>query len=46
MAGESTRADGAATGFRRGLGLLDATMVLPGPIVDSGIFIVSADIAR
>jgi APA family basic amino acid/polyamine antiporter len=34
------------TGFVRGLGLLDSTMVVAGAMIGSGIFIVSADIAR
>lgn len=33
-------------GFVRGLGLLDATMIVAGSMIGSGIFIVSADIAR
>src|ERR1700737_4223790 len=32
--------------FRRSLGLLDATMVVVGSMIGSGIFIVSADITR
>jgi len=36
----------AAGGFRRDLGLFDATMVVAGSMIGSGIFIVSADIAR
>ena len=32
--------------FRRGLGLYDATMVVVGSMIGSGIFIVSADVAR
>ncbi len=32
--------------FIRGLGLLDATMLVAGSMIGSGIFIVSADIAR
>ena len=32
--------------FVRGLGLLDATMIVAGSMIGSGIFIVSADIAR
>ncbi len=35
-----------ATGFIRGLGLLDSTMLVAGSMIGSGIFIVSADIAR
>ena len=33
-------------GFQRGLGLFDATMVVVGSMIGSGIFIVSADMAR
>jgi APA family basic amino acid/polyamine antiporter len=33
-------------GFRRNLGLLDSTMLVIGSMIGSGIFIVSADIAR
>lgn len=33
-------------GFIRGLGLLDSTMIVAGSMIVSGIFIVSADIAR
>jgi APA family basic amino acid/polyamine antiporter len=36
----------APGGFRRDLGLFDATMVVAGSMIGSGIFIVSADIAR
>ena len=36
----------ARTGFLRELGLFDATMVVAGSMIGSGIFIVSADIAR
>ena len=32
--------------FRRSLGLLDATMIVMGSMIGSGIFIVSADITR
>ncbi len=35
-----------ATGFVRELGLLDSTMIVAGSMIGSGIFIVSADIAR
>ncbi len=38
-------ADGSS-GFVRGLGLLDSTMIVAGSMIGSGIFIVSADIAR
>ena len=34
------------TEFKRGLGLFDSTMVVVGSMIGSGIFIVSADIAR
>ena len=34
------------TEFKRGLGLYDSTMVVVGSMIGSGIFIVSADIAR
>lgn len=34
------------SGFKRGLSLLDATMLVVGSMIGSGIFIVSADIAR
>ncbi len=34
------------SGFIRGLGLFDATMIVVGSMIGSGIFIVSADIAR
>ncbi|MEJ7606752.1 MAG: amino acid permease [Bryobacteraceae bacterium] len=35
-----------ATGLVKGLGLLDATTLVMGSMIGSGIFIVSADIAR
>lgn len=38
--------DAANQGFVRGLGLLDSTMIVAGSMIGSGIFIVSADIAR
>ena len=38
--------EGAEGGFVRGLGLWDATMIVAGSMIGSGIFIVSADIAR
>src|SRR6202047_3182796 len=48
MTNATTR--GAATAldteFRRGLGLFDSTMVVVGSMIGSGIFIVSADMAR
>jgi amino acid permease len=34
------------TGFERRLGLFDSTMLVAGTLIGSGIFIVSADIAR
>lgn len=40
------RPPAAATGFVRDLGLLDSTMIVAGSMIGSGIFIVSADIAR
>ncbi|MBI5431641.1 MAG: amino acid permease [Planctomycetes bacterium] len=43
MANEQAR---ESTGFVRGLGRWDATMVVAGSMIGSGIFIVSADIAR
>lgn len=36
----------ASEGFVRGLGLLDSTMIVAGSMIGSGIFIVSADMAR
>jgi APA family basic amino acid/polyamine antiporter len=35
-----------STGFVRGLGLLDSTMIVAGSMIGSGIFIVSGEIAR
>src|SRR3989442_9446110 len=35
-----------ASGFQQRLGLFDATMLVAGSMIGSGIFIVSADIAR
>jgi APA family basic amino acid/polyamine antiporter len=35
-----------ATSFKRSLGLIDATMIVAGSMIGSGIFIVSADITR
>src|SRR5687767_4452936 len=35
-----------ATSFKPSLGLFDATMIVAGSMIGSGIFIVSADIAR
>src|SRR5579862_6226456 len=36
----------ASAGFVRGLSLFDSTMIVVGSMIGSGIFIVSADIAR
>src|ERR1700688_1988435 len=36
----------ADSGFVRGLGLFDSTMIVVGSMIGSGVFIVSADIAR
>jgi basic amino acid/polyamine antiporter, APA family len=41
-----TGASGKKRSFIRGLGLVDATMVVAGSMIGSGVFIVSADIAR
>jgi basic amino acid/polyamine antiporter, APA family len=38
--------DGAPAGFQQRVGLFDATMLVAGSMIGSGIFIVSADIAR
>ncbi|MGI8470083.1 MAG: APC family permease [Pyrinomonadaceae bacterium] len=46
MTSEDTFAEKSNTGFIRGLGLLDSTMIVAGSMIGSGIFIVSADIAR
>ena len=35
-----------APGLVRGLGLMDSTMIVMGSMIGSGIFIVSADVAR
>ena len=39
-------AEGARTGFVKAMSLTDATMLVAGSMIGSGIFIVSADIAR
>ncbi|MGH9899329.1 MAG: APC family permease [Pyrinomonadaceae bacterium] len=39
-------AEDKSTGFIRGLGLVDSTMIVAGSMIGSGIFIVSSDIAR
>src|SRR3989454_5951463 len=46
MAEAAVIANTKTTGFIRGLGLLDSTMIVAGSMIGSGIFIVSADIAR
>lgn len=42
----NTSSPAAAPSFVRGLGLLDSAMLVAGSMIGSGIFIVSADIAR
>ena len=42
----ATAAADQSTGFVRELGPLDSTMVVAGSMIGSGIFIVSADMAR
>src|SRR6186713_1761627 len=46
MATEVAEMEQSNQGFIRGLGLLDSTMIVAGSMIGSGIFIVSADIAR
>ena len=46
MAAEVAELEETKEGFIRGLGLLDSTMIVAGSMIGSGIFIVSADIAR
>lgn len=46
MSAETTEQTQSSEGFIRGLGLLDSTMIVAGSMIGSGIFIVSADIAR
>jgi APA family basic amino acid/polyamine antiporter len=46
MAEATTAAEDKRTGFIRGLGLLDSTMIVAGSMIGSGIFIVSSIIAR
>src|SRR5215213_9075697 len=46
MASAVTEAPPAEEKLVRGLGLLDSTMLVAGSMIGSGIFIVSADIAR
>jgi APA family basic amino acid/polyamine antiporter len=46
MANAAIPVEDKSTGFIRGLGLLDSTMIVAGSMIGSGIFIVSADMAR
>jgi APA family basic amino acid/polyamine antiporter len=46
MATEAAELERPNQGFIRGLGLLDSTTIVAGSMIGSGIFIVSADIAR
>ena len=46
MADTAVSVEDKSTGFIRGLGLLDSTMIVAGSMIGSGIFIVSADMAR
>jgi APA family basic amino acid/polyamine antiporter len=46
MADAASLVEDKSAGFIRGLGLLDSTMIVAGSMIGSGIFIVSADIAR
>lgn len=46
MSTDAQTAEQSSEGFIRGLGLLDSTMIVAGSMIGSGIFIVSADIAR
>lgn len=46
MSAKTTESEQQKDGFVRGLGLLDSTMIVAGSMIGSGIFIVSADIAR
>lgn len=46
VAARTSQHEEPATGFVRELGLLDSTMIVAGSMIGSGIFIVSADIAR
>src|SRR5690349_19193775 len=43
---DTTEATALDTEFHRGLGLYDSTMVVVGSMIGSGIFLVSADMAR
>lgn len=46
MANAAISVEDKSTGFIRGLGLLDSTMIVAGSMIGSGIFIVSAEMAR
>ena len=46
MAEASVGVQGKSTGFIRGLGLLDSTMIVAGSMIGSGIFIVSGGISK
>src|SRR5215831_5619832 len=46
MAEAAAVAQTRSTGFIRGLGLLDSTMIVAGSMIGSGIYIVSGEIAR
>ena len=46
MTADAVETNETKEGFIRGLGLLDSTMIVAGSMIGSGIFIVSADIAR
>src|SRR5262249_9621297 len=46
MSATSTVDTDKSTGFIRGLGLFDSTMIVAGSMIGAGIFIVSAEIAR
>ena len=46
MADATVAIEDKKTGFVRGLGLLDSTTIVAGSMIGSGIFIVSADMAR
>src|SRR5881394_1186980 len=46
MADAAVVAESRTTGFVRGLGLLDSTMIVAGSMIGSGIFIVSGGISK
>ena len=46
MAEAAVAVEDQKTGFVRGLGLLDSTMIVAGSMIGSGIFIVSAEMSR